>query len=167
MKNNSIHTLSKEQFDAATTLYPYICWADLLRTQFETGISQQQQAFESPLQIKQNTFHPTLLESEMYICLWFGVLYTVIEGWPALKLNEPHIEELLASPIKNRLRSFRNATSDSDEFDEDCVQALVATGHESIDWARKITLEYKSFFESIWVLHREEICIETERIIDN
>ena len=149
MKNDSINPLNKEQFDVAARLYRYVFWADLLRMQFEATFTHDQQAFELPLQIKQNNFQPKLLESEMYICLWFGVLYTAIEAWPALKLNEPQIEELLGSPFKNLLRNFRNATSDSDEFDEDRIQSLVARGRESIDWARKVTFEFKSFLESI------------------
>ena len=39
-----------------------------------------------------------------------------------------------------------------EDFDDARIQALVATGQESIDWARKVTLEFKSFFESILVL---------------
>ena len=149
MKNDSINPTNKEQFDVAARLYRYVFWADLLRMQFEASFTQDQQPFELPIQTKQNTFQPKLLESEMYICLWFGVLYTAIEGWPMLKLNEPQIEELLGSPFKNLLRNFRNATSDADEFDEDRIQSLVVSGRGSIDWARKVTLEFKSFFESI------------------
>lgn len=149
MKNASISPLNKEQIVVAARLYRYVFWADLLRMQFETTFTQDQQAFEPSLQTKQNIFEPKLLESEMYICLWFGVLYTVIEGWPTLKLNEPQVEQLLESPFKNLLRNFRNATSDADELDDDRIQALIATGQESIEWARKVTLEFRSFFESI------------------
>ena len=147
MKNNCICPLNKEQFHVAMRLYPYVFWADSLRTQFETAFTHDRQTVILPT--KQNTFEAKLLESEMYIYLWFGVLYTVIEGWPALKLKESQIEELLGSPFKNLLRNFRNTAFDSDEFDDDRIQALVARGQEPIDWARKVTLEYKSFFESI------------------
>lgn len=149
MKNNSTNPLNKEQVDVAARLYRYVFWADLLRIQFETASTQGEQALQPSIQIKQNTFEPKLLESEMYICLWFGVLYTVIEGWSTLKLNEPQIEGLLGSPFKNLLRNFRNATSDADELDDDRIQALISTGQESIDWARKATLEFRAFFESI------------------
>jgi hypothetical protein len=140
MKNDLVNPLTREQFDVAASLYRYVSWADLLRTQFETALTRDQQELESS--------HPAKLESEMYICLWFGVLYTAIEGWPTLKINEPQIEELLGSPFKNVLRNFRNVTIDSDEFDDNRIQAVVTTGQKSVEWARKVTLELKSFFES-------------------
>ncbi|HVF24389.1 MAG TPA: hypothetical protein VNA23_00785 [Anaerolineales bacterium] len=155
MKDNPISPLNKEQFHVAMRLYPYVFWADLLRIQFETAFTHDRQTLL--LQTEENIFETELLESEMYICLWFGVLYTAIEGWPTLKIKESQIEELLGSPFKNLLRNFRNATSDSDEFDGNRIQALVTTGWEPIDWARKVTLEYKSFFESILGSPRGEI----------
>ena len=152
MKNSALkplNPLNKEQFDIALRLYRYVFWADLLRMQFEAAFTQERQYLEPLLQAEQNSLEPKLLESEMYICLWFGVLYAAIEGWPTLKRNEPQMEELLGNPSKNLLRNFRNALFDLDEFDDDRIQALVATGQESIDWARKVTLEFKSFFESM------------------
>jgi len=115
--------------------------------QFEIAFTHDRQTVL--LETEQNIFETKPLESEMYICLWFGILYTAIEGWPALKINEPQVEELLGSPYKNLLRNFRNTAFDSDEFDDDRIRALVTTGWEPIDWAKKVTLEYKAFFESI------------------
>ena len=155
MKDNSKCPLNKEQLHVAMRLYPYVFWADLLRTQFETAFTHDRQTVL--LETQENIFEARLLESEMYICLWFGILYTVIEGWPMLKLNEPQIEGLLGSPFKNLLRNFRNTAFDSDEFDNNRIQALVFRGQEPIDWARKVTLELKSFFESILGSPRGEI----------
>jgi hypothetical protein len=151
MKNNSINQHDSEQIKIAVSLYRYVFWADMLRVQFETTHARDRQELERRLQAKQITFEPKLLESEMYICLWFGVLYIVIEGWPTLKLNEPHITKLLRSHFKDLLRNFRNATFHPDDYDDARIQALVDTGQESIDWAREVTLEFKSFFESILV----------------
>jgi hypothetical protein len=84
----------------------------------------------------------------MYMFLWLGVLYIVIEGWPTLKLNEPRITKLLRSRFKELLRDFRNATFHPEDFDDARIRALVDTDQESIEWARKVTLEFNSFFES-------------------
>ena len=149
MKNNSVNQLDNEQNKIAVNLYRYVFWADMLRAQFERILARDRQELERRLQTEQITFEPKLLESEMYICLWFGVLYIVIEGWPTLKLNEPGIKKLLRSRFKDLLRNFRNATFHPDDYDDARIQALVASGQETIDWARKVTLEFKSFFESI------------------
>jgi hypothetical protein len=151
MKNNPAFQLDNEQTKIAVSLYRYVFWADMLGMQFETAFTRDRQELERRLQTKQIAFEPKLLESEMYICLWFGVLYIVIEGWPKLKINEPRITELLRSRFKDLLRNFRNATFHPEDYDDARTQALVDTGQESIDWAKKVTLEFKSFFESILV----------------
>jgi len=152
MKNNPVNQLKDEQMKIAVSLYRYVFWADMLRTQFETVLARDRQEMEHRLQTKQVIFEPKLLESEMYICLWFGVLYIVAEGWTTLRISEPRITELLRSRFKDLLRNFRNATFHPEDFDDARIQALVDRGQESIDWARKVTQEFKSFFELILVI---------------
>src|SRR3990172_13444272 len=147
MKSNSVNHLDNDQIKIAVSLYRYVFWADTLRAQFEAIHARDRPELERRLQTNQITFEPKLLESEMYICLWFGVLYVVIEGWPKLRLNEPRITKLLRNRFKDLLRNFRHATFHPDDYDDARIQALVATGQESIDWARQVTLEFKSFFE--------------------
>lgn len=151
MQNSSTNKLDDEQMKIAVSLYRYVFWADMLRTQFETVLTRDRQETEHRLQTKQIIFEPKLLESEMYICLWFGVLYIVVEGWPTLKINETRITELLRGRFKDLLRNFRNAVFHPEDYDDARIQALVDTGQESIEWARKVTLEFKSFFESILI----------------
>lgn len=116
--------------------------------QFETSLARDRQELESRLQTKQIIFDRKLLESEMYMFLWFGVLYIVIEGWPTLQLNEPRITKLLRSRFRDLLRDFRNATFHPENFDDVRIRALANTGQESIDWAKKVTIEFNLFFES-------------------
>jgi hypothetical protein len=52
MKDNSICPLNKEQFHVAMRLYPYVFWADLLRTQFETAFTHDRETLL--LQTEQN-----------------------------------------------------------------------------------------------------------------
>ncbi len=147
MKNNSSNQLNNNKIDD-TSLYRYALWADMLRVQFETSLARDRQELETRLQTKQFAFDRKLLESEMYMFLWFGVLYIVIEGWPMLKLNEPRITKLLRSRFKKLLYDFRNATFHPEDFDDARIRALADTGQESIDWAKKVTFEFNSFFES-------------------
>ena len=151
MKNSLINQLDNEQTKLAVSLYRYVFWADMLRMQFENALTRDRQELEHRLKAKKYTFEPKLLESEMYICLWLSVLYIVIEGWPSLKIKQPQITKLLRSHFKDLLHSYRNATFHPEEYDDARVQALVDKGKESIDWARKVTFEFKSFFESILI----------------
>src|ERR1035437_9200148 len=43
-----------------------------------------------------------------HLSCWLGLLYVVIEGWKSLRLSDPKIDKLLASPNVARLNQFRN-----------------------------------------------------------
>ena len=87
----------------------------------------------------------------MYLCLWFGCLYSVIEGWPNLNIDEPHLKELLDKGYKKKLHGFRNATFHPTDYDDARIHALAAEGQKSIDWAREVTNQLKSILESILI----------------
>jgi hypothetical protein len=38
------------------------------------------------------------------MCLWYGMLYVVVEGWQEAKLSDPEVDILLASPNTELLR---------------------------------------------------------------
>src|SRR5580704_16988360 len=44
----------------------------------------------------------------MCMCYWYATLYIVIEGWRELRLSDPKVDELLASPNVDLLRRYRN-----------------------------------------------------------
>jgi hypothetical protein len=149
MEINNVNQLNNEQTKIAVNLYRYVLWADILSVNFDIALARDRQELVYRLQTKQIIFNPKLLETDMYICLWLGVLYIVVEGWPALKINQPQITDLLRSPLKDDLRNFRNVVFHPEDYDDARMQALIDKGQESIDWARKVTLAYKLFFESI------------------
>ncbi len=50
--------------------------------------------------LERNKNHETKefqIESTMYMSIWYGLLYTVIEGWRRLKLSDEQINNLLQS----------------------------------------------------------------------
>ena len=149
MKNTSDKQPKHSKIDD-TSLFRYALWADMLRVQFETCLARDRQELERRLQTKQIVFDWKLLESEMYMFLWFGVLYIVIEGWPRTGYSEPRLTKLLRSRFvkKGLFRDFRNATFHPEDFDDDRIRDLADTGQESIDWAKNVTLAFNSFFES-------------------
>jgi hypothetical protein len=149
MEINAVYQLNNEQTKIAKNLYRYVLWADMLRVNFDIALARDRQELVYRLQTKQIKFNPKLLESDMYVCLWLGVLYIVVEGWPKLKINQPQITDLLRSPLKDALHKFRNAVFHPEDYDDARIQALIDKGQESIDWARKVTRAYKLFFESI------------------
>jgi len=151
MNNTSERQLNSKQIKIAISLYRHLFWADNLRKQFETVLTRDKPELERRLQIKQITFDPKLLESEMYMCLWLGCLYSVVEGWSNLNIDEPRIKKLLETGYKKKLFGFRNAVFHPVNYDDVRLRALAAEGQKSVNWARELTHEFKVFFESILV----------------
>ena len=151
MDNTSEHRLNDKQTQKAVSLYRHLFWADSLRKQFESVLIRDKPELESRLRTKQIIFEPKLLESEMYMCLWFGCLYSVVEGWQNLQIEEPRIKKLLESGYKKKLFDFRNAVFHPVVYDDIRLRSLSAEGQKSVDWAKELTREFKDFFESILV----------------
>jgi hypothetical protein len=152
MDNTSKHRLDDKQTKIVVSLYRHLFWADNMRKQFETVLARDRTELERRLLTKQIKYEPKLLESEMYMCLWFGSLYSVVEGWSNLKIDEPRIKKLLEKGYRKKLYGFRNAVFHPVEYDDVRLQVLAAEGQKSVDWARELTHEFKVFFESILVL---------------
>ena len=75
--------------DAAVfTLHRYFIWASEMRRSFEETIKGKQTA---PAWASEES-----IRAIMYMCLWYGLLRAVVEGWESLKLSDPTIESLLA-----------------------------------------------------------------------
>lgn len=149
------HQLDDKQVRIAVSLYRHLFWADNLRKQFESIHARDEAELERRLQTKQIVFDPKLLESEMYLCLWLGCLYSVIEGWSNLKIDELRIKQLLENGYKKKLFGFRNAVFHPVDYDDVRFHALAAEGQKSLNWAREITREFKIFFESVLVFPTE------------
>ncbi|HSJ89391.1 MAG TPA: hypothetical protein VK909_19425 [Anaerolineales bacterium] len=150
------HKLDDKQTQIAISLYRHLFWADNLRKQFENILARDREELKRRLQAKEIVFDPKLLESEMYLSLWLGCLYSVIEGWSNLKIEEPRIKQLLEKGYKKKLFGFRNAVFHPVNYDDARFHALATEGQKSLDWAREITNEFKTFFESILVFPSNE-----------
>ncbi len=143
--------LTDEQRKIAVNLFRYALWANSLMSSFERVLERDKEEMKRQLNEGQFTFDIELLESEMYQCLWFGVLYIVIDGWPNLRVDSRKIKELLRSPYKKLLRNFRNATFHPENYDDKRIKDLMATGQASVVWARETTKEFIIFFEGLLV----------------
>jgi hypothetical protein len=139
--------LHDDQRKIAVNLFRYTLWANSLMSSFEVSLNRDLMEMKRQLAEGQTTFDTRLLESEMYHCLWFGVLHIVIEGWPKLRVKNQKITKLLRSPYKKLLRNFRNAIFHPEDYDDERIKTLMKTGQPSIDWAKETTKEFKTFFE--------------------
>lgn len=87
----------------------------------------------------------------MYMSYWYAGLYVVCEGWKELKLSDPEIDALLASPHREKLKRFRHGVYhyQADYFDQRFMGALVA-GKDFADWAESLMLAFARHFDT-WI----------------
>ena len=62
------------------SLYRKFVWADALRREYDRVYARDKEFIDSGLTQKNIGSFEEAFEAEMYMCLWFSVLYVVIEG---------------------------------------------------------------------------------------
>ncbi|MGB9722005.1 MAG: hypothetical protein ACPL28_11080 [bacterium] len=87
------------------------------------------------------------IELFMYMSLWYGVLYVVIEGWRELRLRDKIIDSLLMSSNVNLLRRYRNAVFhfQKDYYDERFME-FITKGKNCVEWVRNLHEQFGRFF---------------------
>ena len=86
------------------------------------------------------------IESNMYMSLWYGMLYVVIEWWWKLRLEDQNIQKLLRSKNVKLLEKYRNGVfhfEQNESYDgfEDFFEQP-----NTDKWARELTSEFSRWF---------------------
>lgn len=119
---------------ALHTLHRYFIWAHQMQIRF----------YDLVPQVAQNPnitrFDPEALLADMYMSFWYGELYVVVEGFQDLKLSDPTIDPLLASPNLALLKRYRNGVFhyQRDYFDDRFLD-FMQKGKSSAAWAASLT----------------------------
>jgi hypothetical protein len=114
-------------------LHRYFIWANEMRTDFDGTLGQKKQQ-----RIKQF----------MYMSLWYGMLYVVIEGWYDLGLNDSKVDELLKSKNVNLLKRYRNGVFhfQKRKYYDRRFMDLIQNGEEVVVWVQNLNKEIGRFF---------------------
>jgi len=81
------------------------------------------------------------------MCLWYGMLHVVIEGWRDAKLADPVIARLLASPNTELLRRFRNGMFhfQKDQWLPTKLSDFFQPANQTVEWFRSLTDELQRY----------------------
>lgn len=81
------------------------------------------------------------------MCLWYGMLYVVVEGWRDAKLSDSEIDSLLASPNTKFLKLFRNGMFhfQMDNWLTKKFSDFFEPNNKTVEWARALTTEFRRF----------------------
>lgn len=98
---------------------------------------------------------PEHLPQFVYMGLWYGSLYVVVEGWRKLKLSDMAIDSLLDSPYVDLLRKFRNGVFhyQSKYYDE---RLLGFMRKDTPGWVHDLHLQFGRYFQDWFAERRAE-----------
>jgi hypothetical protein len=84
----------------------------------------------------------------IYLLYSYSGIYLVIEGYRDLRLNDPKIDQLIASPFVDRLRLFRNATFhyQKDPIGWKHLQFFGTEEEKTEEWFNALYTEFERFF---------------------
>jgi len=136
------------------SLYRKFVWADALRRECERFRERDADFMRSGLEHRAIGSFEEAFEADMYLCLWFSMLYVVIEGWPKLREKHEQLAPLLRSKNKDLLKDFRDATLHPTDWRDDRLDALILKGNESYEWVTAVTDGFREFFEPTAQLDR-------------
>ena len=118
------------------SLHRYFIWANKMRVHFDMLHQENIPRYKG-----------WDIETRLYMSYWYGGLYVVIEGWQQLKLSDPTIDQLLASPNVPLLRRFRNGTFHFQKnYNDKRFLDFITEGQNVVQWVRKLNIEFGRFF---------------------
>jgi len=81
------------------------------------------------------------------MCLWYGMLYVVIEGWHEVGLSDPEVDRLLTSPNTKRLKQFRNGMFhfQKDHWLPAKFADFFVPANQTVDWVLALTGELRRY----------------------
>ena len=86
------------------------------------------------------------LEMQLYLTVWYGMLYVVVEGWQQVGFTDAAIDALLASPYTALLKRFRNGVF---HYQRNYFDRRFRDFTQNVDtsvWAHKLHLEFARWF---------------------
>ena len=122
--------------DSLITLHRYYIWANKLRADFQNILKNKNKISKAGYEI----------ESLMYMSLWYGMLYVVIEGWQNLKLKDEVIDSLLKSKYTNLLKRYMNGVFHFQKKYKDERFDDLDKEKDAVEWIVDLNKELGRFF---------------------
>lgn len=122
-----------KNIDSLNSLHKYFIWADAMRLGFERELVQEDGTSKD-------------IYTFMYMSLWYGLLYVVIEGWNDLKLSDDTISGLVVDKKTDLLKGYRHATF---HYQKDYYEKRVENfflDKTTVNWVRDLHSEFNNWF---------------------
>ncbi len=136
------------------TLHRYFIWADRMKVHFDEVLKK----FGSKAVSGDSTKKKEGIEIFLYMSLWYGTFYVLIEGWQELKLSDDKIDALLKSKNVDLLRRYRNGVFHfQKEYYDDRFMKLMKEGQDIANWIRNLRDEFSRWFLTVHEQNKAEL----------
>jgi hypothetical protein len=127
-------------------LQRYFIWADRMKVHFEQVLARDG---------AKSICRGEGIDHFLYMSFWYGEMYVVIEGWKALGLSDPKIDDLLESKNVALLKRYRNGVFhfQKDYFDDRFTKFMVE--QETATWIRELREEFSRYFLAYFKQNRD------------
>jgi hypothetical protein len=124
-------------------LFRYFTAASLMRQDFDGHLcspKDMEWVGDDPLRF-------LISKAGLKMCLWYGMLYVVVEGWREAKLSDSEVDRLLASQNTELLRKFRNGMFhfQEDQWLPKKFSDFFVPTNKTVEWARALTAEFRRY----------------------
>jgi hypothetical protein len=117
--------------------------ASLMRQEFDEHLREP----EAKASIEDNPMAFLISKAGLKMCLWYGMLFVVIEGWQEAKLSDPEVDRLLSSPNTELLRRFRNGMFhfQKERWLPTKFSDFFVPTNKTVEWVRALTAEFRRY----------------------
>jgi hypothetical protein len=124
-------------------LFRYFMAASLMRQEFDKHLADPKETAlvgDDPMKFLAS-------KAGLKMCLWYGMLFVVIEGWREANLSDPEVDRLISSPNTELLRRFRNGIFhfQGDEWLPPKLSDFMVPTNKTVEWARALTTELRRY----------------------
>lgn len=129
--------------DQIPFLFRYFMAASLMRQEFDKHLNDPKEM--AP--VGNDPMRFWVSKAGLKMCLWYGMLYVVIEGWQNANLTDPEIDQLLSSPNTKFLKRFRNGMFhfQKDQWISPKLADFFVPSNKTVEWVRTLTAEFRRY----------------------
>ena len=145
-------TETKDTTSRVFTLHRYFIWADRMKVHFDNILK------DSKLSISESGKKREEIDTFLYMSLWYGMFYVLIEGWQKLRCEDGRINAMLKSKNVQLLRRYRNVVFHFQKkyYDSRFVK-LMEEGEDLPNWIRSLRDEFSRWFLTVLRVNTQKV----------
>jgi hypothetical protein len=134
--------IARTKEELVPILFRYFMAADLMSQEFDEHLTRDPN--DSALH-DGNPMAFLVSKAGLKMCLWYAMLYVVVDGWRLCKLSDPEVDELLKSPNVKLLKQFRDGMFhfQPGQWLPKKLSGFFEPKNKTVEWVRALTTDLR------------------------